>query len=406
MDNEKRLSRAKETAIKSELGSLAKSSFIAGMSHRMRDPMNGLLGMLKLLIDSGLNEKQLDYAQSALDSGDKLLNLVKEITEFTYFDAEKLEIDNNRFDLFAAGKEVVKLMEHLAAAKKLKLKYQFEEGTPGSVIGDSVRIRQVLANLVYNAINFTDKGSVQVKIKCLKKDNTKADIEFSVSDTGRGLSKEKLQTVLDFTDDLNIKTHEFSKVSLELAACNYLIEAMGGKLSVESEKDQGSVFSFTIPMKLMDARIAPPGPAVEALLSKKKTSQPKLYQGIKVLVAEDDIINQSLAKAFIGKLGGTVNIAANGKKSVEMFTAGNYDIIFMDCEMPEMDGFDATREIRKMEQESGKHIPIIAMTAYATRGDQDRCKSAGMDGHTSKPVTMEALRDILEKYLIPDKLKS
>ena len=403
--NEKELIVAKSAAIDSEIGNLGKGSFIAALSHELRIPMNSIMGMLRLLSETDLTAKQEGYVSSALEASDFMLSWIKEITRFSSTDADEFCIEDFPFDLFRAGRDVVKVFSGEVSSKKINLQYQYDSDTPTLFNGDVLKIQQVLAKLIENGIRFTEQGSVKLQISSRSKNEEVSVIEFTVSDTGVGISPQKLVKIFDFTDDEIATNPMFRKISLELAVCEKIITAMNGSIEFKSEKDEGTEVVIQIPLpETSDKMIEAMATEAEDLLD-ISTSKVKIYTGIKVLLAEDDPINQSLAVAFLNKLGGEIDTADNGKEAVEKYKTGSYNIIFMDCEMPEMDGYEATRTIRELEAESGKHTPILAMTAYAGRGDREYCLAAGMDDHIPKPITIDVLEDVIHKFIIPDLAK-
>lgn len=401
----KELNIAKAAAIDSEIGNLAKGSFIAVLSHELRIPMNSIMGMLKLLEDTDLSEKQKKYVASANEASEYLLSWIKETTRFTTLNTDEFQVEDEPFDLFRAGRDVIKVFAGEASSKKINLEYEFEADTPTLLNGDALKIQQVLAKLVENGIKFTERGSVQLLINSTEKDENKNPIiEIKIIDTGVGISEEKMANLFDFADERVASNAQMRKISLELAVCKQIIEAMNGTIELTSRKDEGTEFTIKIALK------ETPEEQIEEITYEEEEATDvaghavKSYAGIKVLLAEDDPINQMLGVAFLKKLGGDIDTANDGKQALDKFKSGSYDIIFMDCEMPEMDGYEATRAIREIEKETGTHIPIMAMTAYAGRGDREYCLSAGMDDHIPKPVTVDVLEDVLKKYIIPDRI--
>jgi len=390
----------REAAIESELGNIAKGTFIASLDHRLRAPMNSMMGMLNLLEETALNDQQRGYVNSALEASSFLLETINQITDFPV-NSYDLELQDTHFDLFKAGKNVIKAFSGLAAKNEISLHFECEADTPTLLNGDPVKLQQILAKLIENAINFTHRGSVSLLMKSIGDDNGKVLIEFKVIDTGVGISEEKLEHLFDFTHDLFSGNSKSRRVSLELAVCREIIEKMGGTIGVTSTKGVGAEVSFSIPFLETSSEVIDEISKEQIVLMEKGTRSLKSYNGLKVLLAEDDLINQSLAVAFLTKLGASVDTADNGKEAVKSFKNNKYDIIFMDCEMPEMDGFDATRGIRKIESELNEEypIPIIAMTAYAARGDRDNCIASGMNDHVPKPITVNVLQEVAEKYI-------
>jgi len=390
----------REAAIESELGNIAKGTFIANLDHRLRAPVNSMMGMLNLLEETGLNDQQSGYVKSALDASVFLMETINEITDFPV-NSYDLELQDIHFDLFKAGKNVIKAFSGLAAKNEISLCFECEAETPTLLNGDPVKLQQVLAKLIENAINFTERGSVSLFMRSIGNVDDKVEIEFKVIDTGVGISEEKLEHLFDFTHDLFSENSRSRRVSLELAVCREIIEKMGGEITVVSQKDKGTEVCFTIPFSETSPEVIDKISKEQVVLMEKGRSSLRSYNGLKVLLAEDDPINQSLAVAFLTKLGASVDTADNGVEVVRAFNSSRYDIIFMDCEMPEMDGFDATREIRKIETDEHKDnpVPIIAMTAYAARGDRDNCLASGMNDHVPKPITVNVLQDVARKYI-------
>ena len=398
----KKFDIAREAAIDSEIGNLAKGSFIAVLSHELRIPMNSIMGMLRLLKDTELNHKQEGYINSALEASEYLLTWIKEITRVSSIETDEFTIEDQPFDLFRAGRDVIKIFSGEVVAKKLNLQYQYEAETPNLLNGDVLKIQQVLAKLIENAVHFTDQGSVKLQVCCCDKNASDLMIEFKITDTGVGISQEKIDIIFDFADERIATNPIFRKISLELAVCKKIVEAMHGTLELSSVKGKGTEFTVKIPLPETPPELIEAIAAEAEEIADISTGKVKSYTGIKVLLAEDDPINQILAVAFLNKLGGEIDTADNGKEAVEKYKDGSYDIIFMDCEMPEMDGYEATRAIRKLEKETNTHIPILAMTAYAGRGDKEFCISAGMDDHIPKPITVDVLEDVLQEFIIPD----
>jgi len=391
---------AKEAAIESELGNIAKGSFIASLDHRLRAPMNSIMGMLNLLQETELDEHQKGYVGSALEASKFLLETIKQITDFPV-NSYELELQDHPFDLFKAGKNVIKAFSGLASKKNLSLQFESKADTPTLLNGDSLKLQQVLAKIIENALSFTQKGSVKLTTSFVGNDNDKVLIQFQISDTGPGISGEKLENLFDFTHDTFSEDPKLRRVSLELAVCKKIIEEMDGEIKVTSVKNEGTDVTLQVPFMETPPEVIDEISEEQEVVIKKDADAFKCFNGLKVLLAEDDPINQSLAVAFLNKLGGSVDTADNGLQALDNFKNNAYDIVFMDCEMPEMDGFDAAREIRKVESESNKPhpTPVIAMTAYAGRGDRDNCIAAGMDDHVPKPITVNILQEIAEKYI-------
>ena len=387
-------------AVKAEVNNQIKSVFLSSINHGIRTPLNGIMGMSQILRDTKLDQEQLKYIDSILMSSRSLLEVIEDIGEYSSIDEEDLEFVQKPFDLTKTCGEVVEIMLKKAAEKDLKLEFILAEDTPEYLLGDASRLKQILFHLVSNAIAFTDTGYVEINVQCSKKEDDNALIEFRVKDTGIGISEPKQKQIFAFTTNGFVPTsRKFSSVSLGLAICKNFLESMGGNIDVESEKGVGSTFSFSIPYKTVDKEMLDKLSEVKELHSEDVPKDLLQEKGrkIQVLLAEDDPVNRSVGKIFLTRLGCDVDLAFNGKKAVEKVKESSYDIIFMDCEMPEMDGYSATRAIRKFEGDN-KHTPIVAMTAYALQKDKNLSIDSGMDSHISKPVSEQLLKQVINQY--------
>ena len=387
--------RVKDLAIKAEMNSQIKSAYLSTMSHQFRNPVNGVLGMTQLLADTNLTDEQKGYVRSIEISANSLTGLVEDIDDYADIGTGPLELDILPFEPRGIAEEVVLLLNRQAIDKKIKLELHVDQNVPKYLLGDSERLKQILTVLVRNAIYFTNEGGVRIETSSGAGGEKITGLTFKVVDTGIGISEGKLLAVFDFTHEEYSKSRKFAAVGLSLAVCRQLVEAMSGKISVESTKGKGSAFSFSVPLGIADGQ-----KMADELKKKGDASASGTYSGVKVLVAEDDPINRSVALKLMAKLGITVETAVNGAEAFRKFSSSRYDIVFMDCEMPEVDGFTATGNIRKKEAEDKSgHVPVVAMTAYAMRGDREMCFEAGMDDHIAKPVTKELLIKILNKYV-------
>ena len=373
---------AEEAKIKAENSTLiaqnavkAKQQFLSNMSHEIRTPMNAIVGFTKVLLKTDLTVKQKEYLQSIKLSGDALIVLINDILDLAKVDAGKMDFEQNLFRLSSSISAMLHLFETKIQEKNLKLIKEYDNNIPEVLVGDPVRLHQIILNLVGNAVKFTSRGNITVNIKLLNADEEKVLIQFSISDTGIGIAKDKLKNIFEnFQQATSGTSRLYGGTGLGLAIVKQLVEKQGGSVSVKSKIDEGSTFSFILPFQITDK---------DAEIEPEMVELDSEIKDIKVLVVEDMMLNQLLMRTLLDDFGFECDIASNGKIAIEKLRARSYDIILMDLQMPEMNGFEATEYIRYT---LNSNVPIIALTADVTTVDLDKCKAVGMNDYIAKPV--------------------
>jgi len=393
------MKRAREARHEADRANEAKGQFLANMSHELRTPMNGIIGLAGLLLGSNLKDDEHEIMNSIHSSGLNLLSLLNDILDFSKIEAGELSFENMPYDPRSILAENINTLAPLASKKSIILEQTCSAQLPAFIMGDGHRFRQVLYNLVGNAIKFTRHGYVRTNLDFLPAKEGKGELILTVRDTGIGIPQDKLETIFQKLSQADVSTtRQYGGTGLGLTICKQIIELMGGEISVESTVGEGSVFCFKLPV--IEADVQGAGNSERSEDADESVS----FEGYSVLIVDDHPINILFAKKLMANWKfSQIETAESGKRALEAFGKNNFDVILMDCQMPDMDGFEASQKIREIEERNAiqKPVYILAMTADAMQGVKEKCLNSGMNGYITKPVIVEKLRKALQENLAP-----